>query len=185
MKFRGPHPSAALVVALVALVVAMSGTAVAVVAAQGGDQLISKRSLSGNRLRLNTVTGKEINESKLGIVPKARKLPALAWHNLALINGWANYNAPNRPPAWAVDAQGIVHFRGAVYQGGADLSMDFATLPAAVRPSAILWLSTNAIDGNYARVDLYTTGALYAECPANASLARAFTNLDGITYALG
>ena len=49
-------PSASMVVASIALVVAVTGTAIA--ASQvSGDKLIKKNSLSGNRLRQHTVEG--------------------------------------------------------------------------------------------------------------------------------
>jgi hypothetical protein len=65
-------PSAAMVVAIIALVVAASGTAVAASQLVDGDSLIKKDSLSGNRLRHGTVTGKQIKVSSLGEVPSAK-----------------------------------------------------------------------------------------------------------------
>ena len=73
MKFRPfPRPSAAMVVALTALVVAASGTAIAAGGLSSGDRLIAKGTLSGNRLRGHTLTGRQINLKKLGSVPLAR-----------------------------------------------------------------------------------------------------------------
>ena len=64
-------PSASMVVAITALVVASTGTAIAA-GLVSGDKLIRKSSLSGNRLRKHTVTGTQINLRKLGKVPNAR-----------------------------------------------------------------------------------------------------------------
>ena len=64
-------PSPLMVVALIALVFAMSGSAMAAVHLVNGDKLIKKGSLSGNRLRAHTVTGTQINLAKLGKVPSA------------------------------------------------------------------------------------------------------------------
>jgi hypothetical protein len=64
-------PSPAMIVALIALVFAMSGTALAASKLVSGDGLIKKSSLSGNRLRYHTVTGTQINMAKLGKVPTA------------------------------------------------------------------------------------------------------------------
>jgi hypothetical protein len=64
-------PSAAMVGAIVALVVAASGTAVAASNLSAGDQLIKKHSLSGNRLRNGTITGKQVDVAKLGKIPSA------------------------------------------------------------------------------------------------------------------
>jgi hypothetical protein len=66
------RPSAAMLVAIIALVVAASGTAVAASHLVNGDSLIKKDSLSGNRLLNATVTGKKIKLSSLGEVPSAR-----------------------------------------------------------------------------------------------------------------
>jgi hypothetical protein len=64
-------PSASMVVAVLALVVAMSGTAIAAGHLATGDKLIKKHSLSGNRLRNHTITGQQVNLSQLGKVPSA------------------------------------------------------------------------------------------------------------------
>jgi hypothetical protein len=61
-----------MVVSVIALVVALSGTAVAASKLVSGDKLIKKRSLSGNRLRDRTVTGRQIKISSLGKVPSAK-----------------------------------------------------------------------------------------------------------------
>jgi hypothetical protein len=186
VKFRLHRPTPALVVASFALVVAMSGTAFAVVATQSGDALIAKRTLSGNRLRLNTVTGAEINESKLGTVPKANlasHLPALVWHNFALVNDWVNYNGTTRPPAWALDAQGIVHFRGAIEEN-ASTSTVFTQIPVAIRPATNLWLVTDMLNAAPGRIDVWSNGNIEVEPLNNAADAQGFTNLDGVTYSL-
>lgn len=61
-----------MVVAIVALVVAASGTAVAATKLVSGDSLIKRDSLSGNRLRTGSVTGHQIKLSSLGQVPSAK-----------------------------------------------------------------------------------------------------------------
>jgi hypothetical protein len=64
-------PSAAMVVAVLALVVAASGTAIAASQLVVGDKLIKKQSLSGNRLRNHTIVGTQVNLNRLGKVPSA------------------------------------------------------------------------------------------------------------------
>lgn len=66
------RPSAAMVVAILALVVAASGTAVAASRLVNGDTLIKRDSLSGDRLRADSITGRQIKLSSLGQVPKAK-----------------------------------------------------------------------------------------------------------------
>lgn len=72
------RPSGAMAVAMLALIVALAGTAFAGPVAQlarltSGDKLIKKHSLSGDRLRNGTLTGTQINVSKLGTVPIANQ----------------------------------------------------------------------------------------------------------------
>jgi hypothetical protein len=64
-------PSAALVISIIALVLAASGTAVAASKLVSGNSLIKQGSLSGNRLKSHTLTAKQINVSALGTVPNA------------------------------------------------------------------------------------------------------------------
>ncbi len=71
------RPSAALVVAVIALVVAATGTAVAASQRVDGDSLIKKGSLSGTRLRDHTLTRLQIKVSALGTVPKAKNADEL------------------------------------------------------------------------------------------------------------
>jgi hypothetical protein len=62
-----------MVVAVAALIVAASGTAIAASGLVTGDQLIRRNSLSGDRLRNHTIIGTQVNLSKLGKVPSAKK----------------------------------------------------------------------------------------------------------------
>ena len=72
MKRVSRHrPSPSMVVALTALVIALSGTAVAATRLVNGDKLIKQGTLSGNRLRNHTITGTQVNLNKLGKVPSA------------------------------------------------------------------------------------------------------------------
>jgi hypothetical protein len=66
-------PSPALAISIVALVLAASGTAVAASKLVSGNSLIKVNSLSGNRLKSGSVTGKQIALSSLGTVPSATK----------------------------------------------------------------------------------------------------------------
>ena len=61
------------ILAMLALVIAASGTAFAATKLVSGDKLIKKGTLSGNRLRKHTITGTQINLNKLGKVPSAQK----------------------------------------------------------------------------------------------------------------
>jgi hypothetical protein len=66
---RRLRPSPAFIVACVALIVAMGGTAYATVTINGSS--IASRTIAGTKMKWNTLTGSEINESHLGTVPHA------------------------------------------------------------------------------------------------------------------
>ncbi len=92
-------------VAVTALVVAASGTAVAA-GLVTGDNLIRPRSLSGNRLRNHSVTGLQVAAGTLGKVPRAKKA------DQAFVAG-SSENAVN-----AQDAQSATNARNASTLGG-------------------------------------------------------------------
>jgi hypothetical protein len=116
---------------------------------------------------------------------KANGLPALTWVPLSLINGWSDYNNdPARTPAIAVDAQGIVHFRGAIRNLGV-FTPEFAVIPSALRPSVALWLTADTFGATTGRIDLGTAGDASADDPTATHNSAGFTSLDGITYPLG
>jgi hypothetical protein len=69
LRQRGPSP--AMIVALVALVVALAGTAYAAQTINGGA--IKKQTVGGGKLKQKTLTGFQINTNKLGTVPAAKR----------------------------------------------------------------------------------------------------------------
>jgi hypothetical protein len=90
-------PSASMVVAVAALIVAASGTAIAASNLVNGDNLIKTRSLSGNRLRNHSVTGTQVNLSKLGKVPSAKNADRASIANSSgnAVNAQSAANATN------------------------------------------------------------------------------------------
>ncbi len=87
-------------VASLALVVAMGGTAIAGSRLVNGDTLIKRNSLSGNRLRVHTVTGKQIDLSRLGKVRTASHADAATLSGYAAHAGTADdANALGGSPA--------------------------------------------------------------------------------------
>jgi hypothetical protein len=66
-----------MVVALVALVVALAGTAYAAQHINGGA--IKKQTIGGGKLKHKTLTGFQINTNKLGVVPAAKRATHTYW----------------------------------------------------------------------------------------------------------
>jgi len=83
---RNRRPSPAMVVAVIALIVALAGTAYAAQTINGGA--IKKQTIGGGKLKQKTLTGFQINTNKLGVVPSAKR----AAHTY-----WAVVNNPNGP----------------------------------------------------------------------------------------
>jgi hypothetical protein len=79
------RPSPAMVVASIALIVALAGTAYAAQTINGGA--IKKQTIGGGKLKHKTLTGFQINTNKLGVVPAARRASHTYW---AVVNNPAS-----------------------------------------------------------------------------------------------
>jgi hypothetical protein len=75
LKQRKPSP--AMVVAVVALVVALAGTAYAAGRINGNS--IEKQSIGAGKIKHKTLTGYQINTNKLGVVPSAQRASHTYW----------------------------------------------------------------------------------------------------------
>ena len=78
------RPSPAMIVAVVALIVALGGTAYA--AGQINGNSIKRQSIGGGKLKKKTLTGFQINVDKIGEVPLAKRTTHTFWavvHNPA------------------------------------------------------------------------------------------------------
>ncbi|HEY8810252.1 MAG TPA: hypothetical protein VIM28_09545 [Solirubrobacterales bacterium] len=75
LKRRTPSP--AMVVAVIALIVALGGTAIAAQNINGGA--IKKQTIGGGKLKQKTLTGFQINTNKLGVVPAAKRAAHTYW----------------------------------------------------------------------------------------------------------
>jgi hypothetical protein len=76
-KLKSSRPSPAMVVAVVALIVALAGTAYAAQTINGGA--IKKQTIGAGKLKHKTLTGYQINTNKLGVVPAAQRASHTYW----------------------------------------------------------------------------------------------------------
>jgi len=74
---RSRRPSPAMVVAIIALIAALAGTAYAAQSINGGA--IKKQTIGGGKLKKKTLTGFQINTNKLGVVPAANRAAHTYW----------------------------------------------------------------------------------------------------------
>ena len=74
-----------MVVAMIALFVALAGTAYAAQTINGGA--IKKQTIGGGKLKKKTLTGFQINTNKLGVVPAAKRATHTYW---AVVNNPAS-----------------------------------------------------------------------------------------------
>jgi len=160
------------VIAVLALVVALCGTTMAGYAAgkASGNSLIKKHSLSGNRLKADSVTGKEVAEGSLGVVPSAANaanaaraaladaVPVPAFHPLATSPGWTALTGV-RALGWRKDVSGVVHLQGQVRRTSGS-SADIATLPPEIRPDADACVLAFTAGGTVGSVCIYNSGLL-------------------------
>jgi len=84
-RLKKLRPSPAMVVATIALVVALAGTAYAAQSINGGA--IKKQTIGAGKLKHKTLTGYQINLQKLGTVPFSKVATHTFW---AVVNNPAN-----------------------------------------------------------------------------------------------
>jgi hypothetical protein len=110
----------------------------------------------------------------------------LRYTDLNLKNGWSAYGSGSYRPGAALDAQGIVHLRGAIAQGIAD-GNNFARLQTAFRPDKDVFMPVDTTNANQGRVFILADGqaSVVAEAGGSQSNAQLFTSLDGVTYEAG
>jgi hypothetical protein len=76
-ELKSRRPSPAMVVAIVALLVALGGTAYAAQTINGGA--IKKQTIGAGKLKHKTLTGYQINTNKLGVVPASQRASHTYW----------------------------------------------------------------------------------------------------------
>lgn len=191
------RPTPALIISILALIIATSGGAYAVVQSrQPGNKVIKVNSLSGNRLKNDSVTGKKIKESTLGKVPSAAKadsLPALVWHPITLTSSFTTFSTAlyGGPAMYAKDALGFVHLKGALHGATTDNRLQIGTLPSGFRPADGGWVPLGVARGDYnpyaASLWISPDGVLEVENDDGAGVGanNYFVSLEGVQFWVG
>jgi hypothetical protein len=184
-------PSAATLISLIALMVAVGGTAYSATMINGSD--IKPRSIPGDRLQNHTLTGTQINVEELGTVPnashanassvatRALSLAAPSWQPLSLQNGWTKAPFGTSPPAVA-NYNGLIYLKGAIATDGTN-PVPFV-LPTADRPTHFVDVTADMCNATSGRLQIEPDGVVTVEPEAGTfSNAACFTSLDGIEFA--
>jgi hypothetical protein len=113
--------------------------------------------------------------------PAAAAVSGVTWHPLTPVNGWhsgqAQYSTGG--PAWAVQ-NGVVYLSGSVSESnGTD--NELAVLPAAARPSKILFITVYTLDDTRGYLAIYPTGEIMAHSSPYSN-AQGFTSLAGVSF---
>lgn len=186
-----PRVSYANLVSTLALVLALSGTAIAAQGLITGKD-VKNGSLAGKDLAKDTVTGKQVKESSLKTVPDAQKLggaPASAYLkgglDLHVVGqpGEPTLDAPWDPgtpaPAFWKDAQGVVHLRGYVVDGSGTNGSVF-TLPSGFRPAeSFADFVVAGVVGTYHTLSIDADGTIYWY---KGSGDATYMSLEGVTF---
>jgi hypothetical protein len=113
----------------------------------------------------------------------------LEFTNLDLINGWVRDPSQGTyAPGVAIDAQGVVHFRGAIHQATGTLNTPFR-LPKRFRPRKNVWVPAYewaAHPGGlffFGKNGLATDGFVQVSAQDGPS-AQQLTSLDGVSFSL-
>ena len=174
---------ALLVALLVSVLVSVAGTGLAGYAAgrSSGNALIKKSSLSGNRLKADTVKGAQIDESTLGLVPRAAAadaVPAPSFQALKLEPNWAPIGSGLVVPVagFRKDVSGFVHLQGAVTRTAAVTNV-IGRLPAGARPNDFRYFVVYTAGGNLGTIFIGANG----DITLNSGEA-AFVSLESISF---
>jgi hypothetical protein len=157
------------VIASIALFAALGGGAYAAATVGPGD--IENDAVRGRHIANNAVNSKQVGD--------------LRFRRLELINGWeTDFNG--RAPAFAIDAQGVVHLRGRMTNRTCEILICRAfDLPAAIRPPKQIQLVTR-VSGGTGSLVLPTEGpATVLTCLPEGEPggdACNATELEGLSY---
>jgi hypothetical protein len=113
--------------------------------------------------------------------PAAPAVTGVTWHPLTPVKGWQSGQADfgTGSPAWTVQ-NGVVYLSGSVVQPSGT-SGEFAVLPAAARPSRVLYITVYTLDDTQGFVTIYPDGVMYASASPYSN-AQGYTSLAAVSY---
>jgi hypothetical protein len=175
--------SPAVVISLIALLVSLTGGAIAALiitsnsqvaahtiagakAATGVNQNIMPATIGGSDIAVHTIAGaKALTGVNQNIVPGTiggtdiangaigpANMAAPKWLTLPLLNGWQGAPFGTGTPAVALDAQGFVHFRGAMRENSSTFNATAFVLPTTFWPSHTVFVPVDMVNATTGRL---------------------------------
>jgi hypothetical protein len=196
------RPSPAIIVAILALVFALAGSAVAgtaglsnkvtrstvkKIAAKQANKVVDQRaaSLSVAKAERATTATNADNAAKAehaNSADIAADVADLNWEDLELKNGWAAAGGGAREPLVAEGPAGVVYFQGAITRTSGTSDNPFKLEPE-LRPDGLVSLTADQENGATGRIYFGTDGEVTVQSdPEHATAGSNFTSLDGISY---
>jgi hypothetical protein len=105
----------------------------------------------------------------------------LSYTQMSLINSWVAYSPNTRVASAAIDADGIVHLRGAIRQNADDFDVAFI-LPVSMRPNKVILVTTNLFNAAAGRLRIFPDGSVQVQALGSHFDAQQFTSLDGVSF---
>lgn len=106
---------------------------------------------------------------------------ALTYTLLPLINSWTYDGDTTRKPSAALDAENVVHLRGAMRLTSGSSQEPFV-LPVKFRPNKIVYIGVSLINGKPGRLNIFPSGIVAIQAAYNTVDAFNFTSLEGVTF---
>jgi hypothetical protein len=143
---------------------------------------LARRGITGGCGGGNFCPGDPVSRQQMAVfIVKA--LPPLQFTNLTLQNGWFGGSFSTRTPAFAVDAQRVVHFRGAMSAPTGSVLNPFQ-VPEAIRPDKDVYIVVDMCDAHQGRMLIQPSGQVFVSNVDGALFPTCFTSLEGASYAL-
>jgi hypothetical protein len=171
------HLTFANVASLIALFIALGGSATAAVIITSNSQVASG-TISGH----HPPAGKHPN-----IIPNSvngQDVQNLQFQALVLKNGWQGNCFGGGVPAIAKSAERVVYFRGEMCRGSGT-SINAFKVPSGFAPTKTEWITVDTIDATTGRLQINPSGDAFVENDHDHPNAGfGFTSLAGANYTL-
>ena len=168
--------------ALLALFIALGGTAWALEANSVGSRELQNQAVKTKEIANRAVKTKKIGK---GAVTRAKLAGSEPYHHVgstifqpAFKDGWDNVGTPYSTAGFYKDPLGVVHLKGTIHGPSGSGEVAF-TLPEAYRPSQRLLLPMAVSGSDDGQLSIAANGDVIPECGSTLSC---IAGIDGLTF---